>query len=86
MHHVLVTGATGRVGRVVVDQRLDARVPVRARDNREMFAAARGRDMLFQESIGRSGARFSASELVRTKHGQVRQLQRGRCSACTTWS
>jgi len=30
MHPVLVTGATGRVGRVVVDQLLDAGVPVRA--------------------------------------------------------
>src|SRR5436309_8923333 len=30
MHPVLVTGATGRVGRVVIAQLLDAGVPVRA--------------------------------------------------------
>ena len=39
MHPVLVTGATGRVGRVVVDQLLDADVPVRALTRRP--AAAR---------------------------------------------
>ena len=39
MHPVLVTGATGRVGRVVVDQLLGAGVPVRALTRRP--AAAR---------------------------------------------
>src|SRR6266571_8868758 len=39
MHPVLVTGATGRVGRVVVDQLLRADVPVRALTRRP--AAAR---------------------------------------------
>ncbi|WP_244905321.1 SDR family oxidoreductase [Streptomyces agglomeratus] len=36
---VLVTGATGRVGRVVVDQLLDAGVPVRALTHRSEAAA-----------------------------------------------
>ena len=38
MHPVLVTGATGRVGRVVVDQLLDAGVPVRALTRRPTAA------------------------------------------------
>jgi uncharacterized protein YbjT (DUF2867 family) len=37
---VLVTGATGRVGRVVVDQLIDAGVPVRALTRRSEAAAA----------------------------------------------
>ncbi|SHN36823.1 SDR family oxidoreductase [Actinacidiphila paucisporea] len=37
---VLVTGATGRVGRVVIDQLLDAGVPVRALTRRPKAAAA----------------------------------------------
>src|SRR5207245_8706527 len=36
---VLVTGATGRVGRVVVDLLIDAGVPVRARTHRSEAAA-----------------------------------------------
>src|SRR3954468_17142931 len=36
---VLVTGATGRVGRVVIDQLLDAGVPVRALTHRSEAAA-----------------------------------------------
>ena len=36
---VLVTGATGRVGRVVVDQLIDAGVPVRALTRRPEAAA-----------------------------------------------
>jgi nucleoside-diphosphate-sugar epimerase len=40
MHPVLVTGATGRVGRVVVDQLLRAGVPVRALTRRPAAAAA----------------------------------------------
>src|SRR5205809_7761157 len=38
MHPVLVTGATGRVGRVVVAQLLDAGVPVRALTRRPSAA------------------------------------------------
>ena len=38
MHPVLVTGATGRVGRVVVDQLLRAGVPVRALTRRPAAA------------------------------------------------
>ena len=40
MHPVLVTGATGRVGRVVVDQLLRAGVPVRALTRQPAAAAA----------------------------------------------
>ena len=40
MHPVLVTGATGQVGRVVVDQLLRAGVPVRALTRRPAAAAA----------------------------------------------
>ena len=36
---VLVTGATGRIGRVVIDQLLDAGVPVRALTHRSEAAA-----------------------------------------------
>jgi uncharacterized protein YbjT (DUF2867 family) len=39
MRPVLVTGATGRVGRVVIDQLLDAGVPVRALTHRSEAAA-----------------------------------------------
>jgi uncharacterized protein YbjT (DUF2867 family) len=38
MDPVLVTGATGRVGRAVVDQLLDAGVPVRAMTRRPVAA------------------------------------------------
>lgn len=38
MHPVLVTGATGRVGRIVVDRLLDAGVPVRALTRRPAAA------------------------------------------------
>jgi uncharacterized protein YbjT (DUF2867 family) len=38
---VLVTGATGRVGRVVVDLLIDAGVPVRMRSVKPAFARRR---------------------------------------------
>jgi len=39
VHPVLVTGATGRVGRAVIDQLVDAGVPVRALTHRSEAAA-----------------------------------------------
>src|SRR5262245_61076399 len=38
MHPVLVTGATGRIGRLVIEQLLDAGVPVRALTRRPAAA------------------------------------------------
>jgi len=58
MHPVLVTGATGRVGRLVVDELLKAGVPVRALTRRPEAAALPAEvdvvsgDLTLPESLG----------------------------------
>jgi nucleoside-diphosphate-sugar epimerase len=65
---VLVTGATGRVGRVVVDLLIDAGVPVRALSHRSEAAATLPANVTEAISIGSAFAPFRMAEL-RTEGG-----------------
>ena len=56
---MLVTGATGRVGRVVVDLLIDAGVPVRALTHRSEAAATLPANVTGAISIGAALAPFA---------------------------